>query len=165
MKFWNKIRGAFPNHNDHETEVAVDRLEEQRRVSHQSVDDVFDRSIARVFEDPASDIWRSFVNQHVEEDDDSFTLQLEVPGFDPKDLEVSVGSDRAIIKGERSQSLGQPGSSGWSHRSGSLYLDVPLRCEVQRDGVTAGLKHGVLTVHIPKAEEAKARTRRIPIGS
>ena len=102
---------------------------------------------------------------HLEEDEEAFTLTLETPGFDTKDLSVSVSPGRIVVDAKRVEDEKSRHGRHWSHREGRLHVEVPLAARVEQAEATAGLRHGVLTVRLPKTEEARRSTRQIPIAS
>jgi HSP20 family protein len=51
----------------------------------------------------------------------------------------------------------------WERRFGSFQRALPFPGGVAEDKIAAEFKHGVLTVHLPKADEAKAKHRPIPV--
>ncbi len=99
----------------------------------------------------------------LEEDEEAFTLTVEAPGYDTDNLDVSVSPDRIVIKGKRVEDAGDRGGPSWSHREGLLHIEVPIGAAVVQAKATAGLKHGVLTIRVPKTEESRRRIRRVPV--
>ncbi|MGH7161954.1 MAG: Hsp20/alpha crystallin family protein [Planctomycetota bacterium] len=99
----------------------------------------------------------------VEETAEALVVRAEIPGVDPKQIEVSVLGDELQIKAERQEERERKGAS-WlrtERRYGLLHRTIPLPCAVRADKVEAVADNGVLTVTLPKAEEAK--TRRIEV--
>ena len=76
-------------------------------------------------------------------------LEAEVPGLGPEAVNVSVEANVLTIKGERTPTAG--GEKQAFERS----FSIPLTVEAEK--MTAALKHGLLTITIPKREEAKPR--------
>lgn len=98
----------------------------------------------------------------VEETDDSYALEVELPGVRHEDVDLEVGSGRLRLTAERRERE-RIGLLGHRTRTTGRYsMAVTLPGPVDDDAVTASLDHGLLTVVIPKAE--RARRRRIPIG-
>lgn len=99
------------------------------------------------------------------EDENNLYLEAELPGFNLDKLEMFVtGDNQFSIKGERKQPEMDKGT--W-HRQERGYGDfsriMELPGAVDSDNVSAELKDGVLTVTLPKKEEAKPR--RIEVKS
>ena len=98
----------------------------------------------------------------LEESDDSYLLEVELPGVQRGDVDLQVDPDRLRLTAERRERE----RVGWfRHRTrtrGRFALEVSLPLGVDPDGVSASLDRGVLSVVLPKAEPA--RRRRIPVG-
>lgn len=95
----------------------------------------------------------------LEEDDDAFTLHFELPGVSPEDIEVALEDSVLTISGERSfyNDREADGFRRVERRFGRFHRAVRLPDRVAADGVTANYRDGLLTVMVPKAEEAKPR--------
>jgi HSP20 family protein len=102
----------------------------------------------------------------IEDRDDTVVVSAELPGLDKKDFEVEVEADRLILRGEKKASKEkQEGNYYYSETSyGSFHRIIPLPTEVDRDKADATYKHGVLTVTLPKTEEAKARRITVKVS-
>ena len=96
----------------------------------------------------------------VEERDDSCLLEVELPGVQREDIDLQVDHGRLRVTGERRQRERTGFLRHRTRTTGRFTLDVRLPTPVDGDGVTATLDHGVLSVLVPKAEQAR---RRIPI--
>lgn len=97
------------------------------------------------------------------EDDNQLYVEAELPGMDLEDLEIYVTGDNQLsIKGQRKQPELQRGT--W-HRQERIHEPfarlIELPSPVDSEKVSAELKHGVLTVTLPKREAA--RPRRIEV--
>jgi HSP20 family protein len=99
------------------------------------------------------------------EDDDNLYLEAELPGLDLDGLEILVTGDVQLsLKGERNQPEVQQGTWHRQERGyGSFSRVIELPQYVDADKVSAQFKLGVLTLTMPKKEEAKAR--RIEVKS
>lgn len=133
------------------------------------------QSINRVFED----FWRRFEEPgagfgaislssprtDVAETDKEIEVTMELPGLDEKDIELTVTGDMLTVKGEKKQERKEE-QKGWhlSERAyGSFYRSIPLPPGIETDKATAEFKKGVLTVRLPKSEQAQRQRKRIEV--
>ena len=93
------------------------------------------------------------------EDDNNLYVEAELPELELSDLEIFVDGDNQLsIKGEHKQREQEKGMWHRHERGhGSFSRKGELPQYVDSDKVTAELKHGVLTITLPKRQEAKAR--------
>jgi len=101
-----------------------------------------------------SQMWNTGLE--MDEDDQYVIVRAEVPGFDPKDINVSVTGSMLTITAEREERKG----SSFSRR-GSLRQSVQLPSYVDTTDPTAEYHNGVLTVRLRKDESV--RPRRIEV--
>jgi HSP20 family protein len=90
-------------------------------------------------------------------------VRAELPGIDPKHVDVDVTEDRLVISGEKKQSSSKEGD-GWSHvesRSGAFARTIPLPDPVDPATATASFDNGVLTVELTK--QATSTSRKVPV--
>jgi HSP20 family protein len=103
----------------------------------------------------------------VKELGEAFEVTASVPGVSPDNVEITVLGDRLRIRGERKEELEQGAESGrWvlrERRFGAFERTVNLPAAVKPDAAAAEFKDGVLTIRLPKADEARPRT--IPVRS
>ena len=100
----------------------------------------------------------------IKEEDGRFVLKADVPGVDPKDIEVTMEQGVLTIKGERKHESEEE-ANGYKRveRSyGTFYRRFSLPDSADAERVTAKGKNGVLEVVIPKHE--KVQPRRITIS-
>lgn len=126
----------------------------------------FDRFFDQAFDDllpafKASDgatkSWLPVVD--IAEDPETITLHVELPGVPKEGVEVAVENSVLTISGERKFEHTAEGKN--YHRIerayGNFQRSFTLPQNVQTDKVAASFADGVLTVTVPKVEEAKAR--------
>ena len=93
------------------------------------------------------------------EDENNLYVEAELPELALSDLDIVVNGDNQLsIKGERKQP--EQGAGMWHRQErghGSFSRTGELPQYVDSDKVTAELKHGVLTITLPKRQEVKAR--------
>ena len=125
-----------------------------------------DRLFERFFESPWSEPpalgeWTPAID--VTESKDAITVKAEVPGVDPKDINVSLEGDLLTIRGEKEQKKEEKDER--HHRIertyGAFVRTVRLPAAVDGGKVNAAFKNGVVTVTLPKAPGAKGTT--IPV--
>ena len=112
--------------------------------------------IDRLFESPLQ-AWAPALDVH--EDKDGYTVRVELPGLKREDIEVSLQDGSLIISGERRSEKIDEGTE--IHRQeryfGKFSRALTLPTTVAGDKVKAAYKDGILTVTLPKAEEAKPK--------
>lgn len=98
----------------------------------------------------------------VKADSDSFTISALLPGIHPEDLDIQIVNEIVTIAGELHADRDEDGSYLLAERpSGKFHRVISLPTPLNADDVEANLENGVLTVVVPKAEEAKPRTIKI----
>jgi len=101
----------------------------------------------------------------VAETDNEVTVRAEIPGADPKDIDVSVEGNRLLISGEKKESSEKKEQSFYQRETyyGRFSRQVELPQGVDPNNVNAEYKGGVLTVHLKKTPGAAAK--KIPVKS
>jgi len=111
--------------------------------------------------DAPAPLWRPRAD--LRETPDALVLSLEIPGVDEKDLEVALEDDVLSVRGERAAEEAAEGES-W-HRvetfRGKFERALRLPVAIRADAVKAVYRRGVLSVTLPKADEA--RVRNVPV--
>jgi len=97
----------------------------------------------------------------IEETDDGYLVEVELPGVKREDIELHVDQGRLRVTAERRERQRVGLLRHRTRTTGRYSIDVTLPAPVDSDDVTATLDDGVLTVVVPKAE--RAHRRRIPI--
>jgi HSP20 family protein len=116
------------------------------------------RELDRLFGDFERGVSQASSALTFEEDGNDFVLRADVPGLTEKDFEISVAGNTVTLRGERKVEVPEGHSVHRRERREVRFaksLELPAR--VDADKVTATLKHGVLTITLPKAAEAQAR--------
>jgi HSP20 family protein len=86
----------------------------------------------------------------IEETDDAFIVEVELPGVDKKDVDVSLSGRRLTISGERKEKERTGVLRRRVRSMGTFRYEVVLPADVDEDSVDARLNDGVLTVRIAK---------------
>jgi HSP20 family protein len=101
----------------------------------------------------------------VSENENEFVVKASLPGIKPEDVQITVHGDTLTIQGESKFEEEKKGER-WhlrERRSGSFQRSIVLTTPVNSDKAQAQFEHGVLTLTLPKSEQAKPR--QIKIGS
>ncbi len=97
------------------------------------------------------------------ETDEGLTVVLEMPGVGKDQVSVDVEDERLAIEGRIDFSnYAQLDPVYTEYNVGHYRRSFTLPDKVDLDKISADLKDGVLTVHLPKAEEVKPR--KIPVN-
>ena len=125
--------------------------------------DVIERRMRRMLEDfgvapaplPAADMY---------ETEKELVVELDVPGFEEKELGLEVSDSTLTIKGERTSEKAERDKSFYLHERLEKHFErrFKLPPEADLDHVEAKFHTGVLEVHVPKLEQTPSR--KIPIG-
>jgi HSP20 family protein len=100
----------------------------------------------------------------VEERDDAYVVELELPGVRESDIEVSLTGRRLTVSGERKEKERVGLLRRRTRSVGRFHYEVEVPGDVDEDGVTASLDEGVLTVTLPKAESERGRRIKVTRG-
>jgi HSP20 family protein len=94
-------------------------------------------------------------------------VHVELPGVEPKDMDVSVSEGMLTIRGEkhREQKEEKEGRAYTERFFGSFERRISLPANVETEKVDARLNDGVLEVHLPKATPERPAAKKIEIKS
>jgi HSP20 family protein len=96
---------------------------------------------------------------------DGFTVRVELPGMKKEDIEVSVHDGMLSVSGERKSQEHKEAEPYRSERFfGKFTRSVSIPAPVQVDQIKAVYKDGILTVTLPKAEEARPRQIQVDVS-
>lgn len=120
----------------------------------------------RLFED--SFIPRSFGSvargsqSNLYETAEGFVLQIPMPGANPDDVEITAQQDTLTFKWATSVNVPENATTHWNGFASSQYQQsFTLPAPINADRIEASYENGVLTLNLPKAEHAKARTVKV----
>ena len=99
------------------------------------------------------------------ETEDAIVLKAELPGVDPNDVEVRVEDNNLYLKGERKfeKEVKEQNYHRVERSYGSFARSFSLPNSISADKVKAEFKDGLLTLTMPKREEAKPKTIKIDV--
>ena len=95
----------------------------------------------------------------IKEDENCFVIIADVPGVDPKDIEVHMENGVLSIKGERESEtkVEEEGYKRVERSRGTFYRRFSLPDSADADKINAKSQNGVLEITIPKQEKIKSR--------
>lgn len=96
---------------------------------------------------------------------EALVVRTAVPGMKPEDIEIQVEKNVLTIRGETSHTEEAEGTKFYRREValGKFSRSVRLPENLNLEAVGAKFEHGMLTVTLPKAEEAKPQIIRIPV--
>jgi HSP20 family protein len=115
--------------------------------------------------DTALSTWAPSVDIH--ETPDALVLEADLPGVDGKDLDVRVENNMLTIRGKRKfESKEEKDDYLRLERAfGSFSRSFSLPHTVDMENIQAEYKNGVLTVRLPKREEAKPKQVKVAVNA
>lgn len=96
----------------------------------------------------------------IEDSEDGHTLNVDLPGVSPEDVEISLKGRQLTLKGSRV--FGKEGEKGCFSRAFTRSFSLPVTADLE--GIQANAENGVLTIKIPRKEEAKPRQIAISVS-
>ena len=120
--------------------------------------DAMERRMRRLF-DEAGVSQAPLPSVDIYETAGEYVLELEVPGFEEKQLSVEVSDHMLTVKGERTEETEEEGKSFRLQERLATQFErrFELPAEADTAAVAADFKTGILTVHAPKAKRAEPR--------
>lgn len=91
----------------------------------------------------------------VHETDDATTLSIDLPGHDPKNVDLKIEGDVLTVKSQRTLRSG-------AREEYARSFVIPTTVDTGK--VEAKCEHGVLTVTLPRREEAKPRSITVKVS-
>ena len=95
----------------------------------------------------------------ITEAENDFVVTASMPGIKPEDVQTTVLGDTLTIKGE-SKACAELKGQNWlvrERRTGSFQRSVNLGTPINADKASAHFEHGVLTLTLPKSEQARPK--------
>jgi HSP20 family protein len=123
------------------------------------------RELNQMLESPAAETATDWVPAiDVKEEAGRWVVHADVPGVDPKDIEITMDDGALTLRGSR-QAESRQTQDGWvrvERASGAFYRRFTLPDTADSAGISAKTLHGVLEITIPK--QAKVQPKRIPVN-
>lgn len=93
--------------------------------------------------------------------ENELVVEASVPGLEPADVEITIEGETLTIKGERRAPLENVDYHIQERRYGLFARSLTLNLPVESEGAEAVFEKGVLTLTIPKAEEARPKIIKV----
>lgn len=142
--------------------------------------DMLRREVDRLFDDFLPARWRPSLSgmaasgsaewplapaAELAEQDQRFTITVELPGIDPSAVEVKLSDGMLFIKGEKRHEKTEERADRYicERRYGAFQRSFSVPQSVDTANIEASFAHGVLTVTLPKSAAAKAKEKTIAV--
>jgi HSP20 family protein len=99
----------------------------------------------------------------VEETDDAYTIEMELPGVKQDDVDIEVNGRELTVSGEVKEKERAGILRRRTRKVGEFSYSVTLPMEIDAENVSASLDDGILTIRVPKSQ--RERSRHVTIGS
>lgn len=127
------------------------------------IDRMFDRFRDGIVVDNEASTWLPAVD--IIENATDYLVRAELPGIDKKDVRITVQNDVLTVRGEKKQESEKKGEN--HHRVersyGVFQRSFTLSSSIMSDRIEASYDNGVLTITLPKAEEAKPKEIEVKV--
>lgn len=135
--------------------------------------DEFDRIFDNLFRNaltniaaPATSVGNMAVRMNVGETDKAYVIEAELPGFEEKDVELTLKDGVLTLSGERRHE--EEAKDRTFHRIersyGSFTRSLQLPSDADEGRIEAHMRNGVLEIEIGKLKEAQKEAKRISIS-
>ena len=98
----------------------------------------------------------------VEETDDAYIIEVELPGVDEADVNIEINGRELTVTGELKEKERKGILRRRTRRVGEFQYAVTLPGDIDAENVTARIENGLLSITVPKSQ--RTRPRRIAIG-
>ena len=127
---------------------------------------VFEDAVTRLMSEPrTSRPWSPAVD--ILETENELVVKADLPEVDPKELDIRVENNLLTIRGERKfeKKVNEDNYLRVERAYGSFSRSFSLANSVKTDAIKADYQNGVLTLSLPKREEAKPKQIKVNVGT
>ena len=132
------------------------------------------REVNRLFEGAAAQssssesgltTWAPAVD--IYENGNELVVKADIPEIDKRDLDIRVENNLLTIRGERKfeKNISEENYLRVERAYGSFSRSFTLPNTVNTEGISAQYENGVLTLHLPKREEAKPKQIQVKVAT
>jgi HSP20 family protein len=126
---------------------------------------LFNDAFERTGQESNLTTWAPAVDIH--ENEQELVVKADLPGVEAKDLDIRVENNILTIRGERrfEKKVNEDSYLRVERAYGSFSRSFSLANTVNPDGIKADYQNGVLTLNVPKREEAKPKQIKVTVGT
>jgi HSP20 family protein len=130
---------------------------------HREIDRMFDRMRSDVTDDGTTSTWLPAVD--ILEHDNAFEVKAELPGLKKEDVKITLRDDILTIRGEKKHSaeVKEHQYRRVERSYGTFQRSFTLPSSVRNDKIDATFNDGILSILLPKSEEAKPRDIEVKV--
>jgi HSP20 family protein len=101
----------------------------------------------------------------IKDEENQIRVEAELPGMTEKDVDISLTRDSLVITGEKKLETEEKERDYYrmERAYGSFQRTIPLPIDVEQDRVEATFKNGLLSIVLPKSQEAIKKARKIEV--
>ena len=101
------------------------------------------------------------------EDDKAYHVKMELPGLDREDVDVNLSEGLLTIRGEKKQDEEEKGKDFYRRERsfGAFSRSLPIPGEVDEAKIKASFDKGILSIELPKSENAQKKIKHIDIST
>jgi HSP20 family protein len=101
------------------------------------------------------------------ETENELVIKADLPEVNPQDVDIRVANNILTIRGERKfeNKVNEENYLRVERAYGSFTRSFSLANSVKSDEIKADYQNGTLTLHVPKAEEAKPKQIKVSVGT
>src|SRR5438477_10603394 len=131
----------------------------------EQVNRLFSDVLERTGEESSLTAWAPSVD--IYENEHELVVKADLPEIDPKDLDIRVENNILTIRGERKfeKKVNEDNYLRVERAYGSFARSFTLANTVNSDAIKADYQNGVLTLNIPKREEAKPKQIKVNVAA
>jgi HSP20 family protein len=108
-----------------------------------------------------------FPKVDVSETDTEIKVVANVPGIDPEKIDIEVGDDYLSLSGRIEKEVRDENQKGkvysYEREYGEFRREFSLPARVNKDGIVAKAKHGVLSITLPKSEDERKTKVKVEV--
>jgi HSP20 family protein len=99
------------------------------------------------------------------EDEKAFHIKVELPGMDQEDVDITLTNGQLTIRGEKKRDEEEKGKDFYRRERsfGSFCRSLPIPIDVDESRIEASFKKGVLSIELPKSDEARKKVKHIHV--
>jgi HSP20 family protein len=129
------------------------------------VNRLFNQAFAKSDEEASLTAWAPAVD--IYETENELVVKADLPDVNPQDLDIRVEGNILTIRGERKfeNKVNEENYLRVERAYGSFSRSFSLANSVKSDAIKANYQNGVLTLSIPKREEAKPKQIKVNVGT